>query len=121
MITTRPKSTVNLMFRAFSDPTRLRILHLLKEGELCVGNLVEILNVPQPTASRHLAYLRKAGLVVAREEGLWSFYSLAPAKAPFHSKLLECLGACFGDVPQIKKDLRRAEAVKKSGGCCPPE
>jgi DNA-binding transcriptional ArsR family regulator len=60
---------VNLMFRAFSDRTRLRILHLLSEGELCVGDLVGVLRVPQPTASRHLAYLRRAGLVVTRKNG----------------------------------------------------
>ena len=51
------------MFRAFSDRTRLRILHLLQGGEMCVGDLVEVLRVPQPKASRHLAYLKKAGLV----------------------------------------------------------
>jgi len=75
---------VNRMFRAFSDRTRLRILHLLLEGELCVGDLVKILQVPQPTASRHLAYLRRSGLVMARKNGLWNFYQLAPAQTPFH-------------------------------------
>ena len=55
---------VDFMFRAFSDRTRLRILHLLRGGELCVCDLVEVLGVPQPKASRHLAYLRKAGLVL---------------------------------------------------------
>ena len=79
MISTRPKNLVNLIFRAFSDRTRLRILSLLGEGESCVGDLVEVLKVPQPKVSRHLAYLRKAGLVIAREDGLWNFYRLAPA------------------------------------------
>jgi ArsR family transcriptional regulator, arsenate/arsenite/antimonite-responsive transcriptional repressor len=51
---------VDLMFRAFSDRTRLRILSLLRSREVCVGDLVEILQVPQPRISRHLAYLRKA-------------------------------------------------------------
>ena len=111
---------VDLMFRAFSDRTRLRILHLLLEGELCVGDMVEILRVPQPRASRHLAYLRKAGLVVVRKSGLWSYYSLAWAETPFQEKLLECLSNCFRDVPEIRADEARAARVRKSGGCCPP-
>ena len=110
---------VNRIFRAFSDATRLRILSLLKQGEQCVGDLVAILGVPQPKVSRHLAYLRKAGLVETREQGLWNFYRLAPATSPFHRKLLECLTACFGDVPKVARDSDKARALKKSGGCCP--
>jgi ArsR family transcriptional regulator len=110
---------VDLMFRAFSDRTRLRILHLLRSGECCVGDLVTILRVEQPRASRHLAYLRRAGLVRVRKAGQWSYYSLAPADAPFHGKLLECLCCCFAEVPQIQKDAARAEKVRKAGGCCP--
>ncbi len=62
---TGPAAThrTDLMFRAFSDRTRLRILYLLQGGECCVGNLVDILGIEQPSASRHLAYLRRAGLV----------------------------------------------------------
>jgi ArsR family transcriptional regulator len=112
-------SSVDSMFRAFSDRTRLRILHLLQGGELCVGDIVDILQIPQPRASRHLAYLRKSSLVVVRRSGLWCHYSLAPAKTPFHHKLLECLDKCFGDVPEIQADDRRAKKVRKSGGCCP--
>ena len=113
------KSTVDFMFRAFSDRTRLRILHALRDGELCVGDIVESLNAPQPRISRHLAYLRKAGLVAVRKSGLWSHYSLAPAKTQFHRKLLACLENCFGEVPEIQADLARAEKIRKSGGCCP--
>jgi ArsR family transcriptional regulator, arsenate/arsenite/antimonite-responsive transcriptional repressor len=111
---------VDRMFRAFSDRTRLRVLHLLQGGEMCVGDLVEILRVPQPTASRHLAYLKRAGLVVSRRAEQWIYYSLAPADSAFHQKLLECLACCFRDVPEIQADKTRAEKVKKSGGCCPP-
>ena len=107
------------MFRAFSDRTRLRILHLLKGGELCVGDLVAILEVPQPTASRHLAYLRRSGLVVTRREGLWVHYALAPVGSRFHRDLLGCLASCFRDVPELAKDAKRAVKVRKSGGCCP--
>ena len=85
---------VDVMFRAFSDRTRLRILHLLQHGELCVCDIVDVLGVPQPKASRHLAYLRKAGLVISRKGGYWTYYSLSPAKNQFHQKLLDCLPTC---------------------------
>ncbi len=114
-----PEEQVDLMFRAFSDRTRLRILHLLREGELCVGDIVKVLRVPQPTASRHLAYLRRAGLVVSRTNGLWRHYRLAPGRTEFHRNLLRCLRSCFGDVPEIGQDAGRLQRVLKSGGCCP--
>jgi ArsR family transcriptional regulator len=113
------KTQVNLMFRAFSDPTRLRILHLLLDGELCVGDIVQIMGAPQPTVSRHLAYLRRSGLVATRRNGLWNFYDLAPAKLPFHRDLLKCLKACFHAVPEIGQDSGKAKRVRRSGGCCP--
>jgi ArsR family transcriptional regulator len=106
---------VDLMFRAFSDRTRLRILNMLRGGELCVCHIVDVLGVPQPKASRHLAYLRKARLVTARKQGQWSYYSLAPARTTFHQKLLDCLGCCFEDVPELTKDSKRLAIVR---GCC---
>ena len=112
-------NSVDLVFRAFSDRTRLRILHVLQGGRLCVGDIVEVLRAPQPRISRHLAYLRKADLVMVRKSGLWSHYSLAPAKTPFHRKLLECLASCFGEVPELQADNARAAKIRKSGGCCP--
>jgi ArsR family transcriptional regulator len=119
MKTAKTASPVDVMFRAFSDRTRLRILHLLQRGEMCVGDLVTILRVPQPTASRHLAYLRKSGLVRVRKSGLWSYYSLTPAGSPFHQNLIDCLSTCFREVPELKADSARAEKLRKSGGCCP--
>ena len=112
-------TTTDSMFRAFSDRTRLRILHVLQGGELCVGDIVEVLQAPQPRISRHLAYLRKAKLVTVRKSGLWSHYRLAPAKTPFHKKLLECLAKCFSEVPELLADTARAAKLRKSGGCCP--
>ena len=120
--TVPPKTTpVDLIFRAFSDRTRLRILHLIRDGECCVGNIVEILGIEQPSASRHLAYLRRAGLVSVRRAGLWCYYSLAPARLPFHQKLLECLACCFSEVPELRADQARAARVRDAGGCCPGE
>jgi ArsR family transcriptional regulator len=110
---------VDLLFRAFSDRTRLRILHLLLGRELCVCDLVSVLGVAQPSASRHLAYLRRAGLVVVRREGLWCHYSLAPAAGPVHENLLACLAHCPTDVPELRADAARVRKVLTSGGCCP--
>lgn len=110
---------IDAMFRAFSDRTRLRILHILLDGELCVGDIVEILRVPQPRVSRHLAHLRKTGLVDVRKSGLWKRYSLFPAKTSFHRKLIECLENCFGEVPELQTDSIRAAKIRESGGCCP--
>jgi ArsR family transcriptional regulator len=111
---------VNLMFRAFSDRTRFRILALLQDCECCVGDLAQILGIEQPSASRHLAYLRRSGLVVVRKVCQWSYYSLAPARATFHRKLLECLAFCFQEVPEIERDRKKAQRLREGGGCCPP-
>lgn len=113
------KTHVNLMFRAFSDPIRLRILNLLQDGELCVCDLVEVLELPQPTVSRHLAYLRRAGLVNVRSERSWNFYEMSPAKSTFHVKLLECLAASFADVPGLDRELTTCRGLRQQGGCCP--
>jgi ArsR family transcriptional regulator len=108
-----------LLFRAFSDPIRLRILNLVRRREMCVGDLVTLLRVPQATASRHLTYLRRARLVSTRKSGLWVYYSLAPTGGSLHRSLLKCLDACFGEMPELAADAERYMALKKSGGCCP--
>jgi len=113
---TKRAISADRLFRAFSDPTRLRILSLLRRGELCVCELVGVLGVPQPTASRHLAYLRRAGLVEARKDGLWMHYRLTTPKSALHQKLLDCLACCLDDVPQLVRDARR---LKRLPGCCP--
>jgi len=113
-----PPTSADKMFRAFSDRTRLRILHLLRDGELCVCDLVDTLKAPQPKVSRHLAYLRAAGLVLARKQGLWSYYTLAPARDAFHQKLLDCLACCFGSVTELAKDARSLRRRRKGQNCC---
>lgn len=104
------------LFRVMADPIRLRILHLLRQGELCVGDLVTVLDVPQPTASRHLAYLKRVGLISARKNSYWTFYALEPARTVLRRKLLECLDA---DTAGRARDAKRLSAVQRSGGCCP--
>lgn len=63
-------------FKALSDETRLRILALLTHGELCVCDLMAVLQLPQSTVSRHLAYLRNTDLIADRREGIWMYYRL---------------------------------------------
>ncbi|MEE4243707.1 MAG: metalloregulator ArsR/SmtB family transcription factor [Desulfopila sp.] len=64
------------MYKALGDVTRLRILGLLRNGELCVCDIMEVLKLPQSTVSRHLAYLRNNGLVSGRRKGKWMYYQL---------------------------------------------
>lgn len=110
---------VDSMFRVFSDRTRLRILRLLQDGPLCVNDLVTVLRAPQPTVSRHLAYLRRSGVVEVRQHGLWMFYELATTRNALHAKLLECLAVCTDLLPELEADVVRAQSVRRSGGCCP--
>jgi ArsR family transcriptional regulator len=117
------KISVDQMFRAFSDRTRLRILNLLRGGELCVCDIVRVLDLPQPKISRHLAYLRRAGLVTARKEGLWMHYQLATAKGEFHQSLMTCLACCFASVPELARDVSKlkmtcCDRADPKGGCC---
>jgi ArsR family transcriptional regulator len=108
---------IDVMFRAFSDRTRLRILNMLRGGETCVCDLVDVLGAPQPKVSRHLAYLRRAGLVVSRKDGMWMHYRLATAKTTFHKSLLNCLACCFQSVPELAKDAERLGHSKSSSTC----
>lgn len=114
---TKLKVPVEALFRAFSDRTRLRILSLLSGGELCVCDLVEVLGVPQPKASRHLAYLRRVGLVASRKEGYWSYYRIATDKGGLRTKLLACLDDCADELPELAKD-RRGLQGRCGKNCC---
>lgn len=105
------------LLRAFADPTRVRILRVLGLGEICVGDLVAVLGIAQPTASRHLGRLRRAGLVTVRENGRWAHYSLAKPRSAFERRLLGCLESC--EEPQLDRDLAKARTLRKKGGCCP--
>ena len=117
---TETASLIDLMFQAFCHRIRLRILHLLQEGEMCVGNIVKILQAPQPKVSRHLAVMKRAKLVQVRRDGQWVHYSLAPVQSTFHRKLLECAANCFDEVPEIQGDKARIEEMRTlDTGCCP--
>jgi ArsR family transcriptional regulator, arsenate/arsenite/antimonite-responsive transcriptional repressor len=117
MRATAKQPSLDKIFRALSDPTRLRILNLLRQGELCVCDLVDVLGVLQPAASRHLSYLRKMGLVRTRKEEQWVYYRLTEAQSAFHESLLACLTSCAQEWSQLAKDIQR---LKKQGrsACC---
>ncbi|WP_390620617.1 ArsR/SmtB family transcription factor [Caulifigura coniformis] len=116
----RPLLPMDQLFRAFADRTRIRILFLLLEGERCVGDITTILQQPQPKISRHLLLLQRSGLVQSRKDGLWRHYSLSPVGDHLHRRLIECVGTCFAEVPELQADRRRAKTVGASGGCCEP-
>ena len=102
----------NQLFKAFSDETRLRILNLLAQRECCVCEFQELLRVPQPKISRHLAYLRKSGLVETRKCGKWVTYSLAKPRTSVHEALLHCAKNCFCDVDFLQRDRERLRKMK---------
>jgi ArsR family transcriptional regulator, arsenate/arsenite/antimonite-responsive transcriptional repressor len=104
------------LLKAFADPVRLRLLNLLSGGgEVCVCHLHEALGLPQPTVSRHLAYLRKHRLVIGRKAGLWVHYQLASPSTSLHRTLIGCLGASLGDPEVFRQDRQRLALVVT---CC---
>ena len=105
------------LFKALADVTRLRILGLLLTGEVCVCHIHESLRIPQPKASRHLAYLRRAGLVNTRRDGLWVHYRLADMSDPILSTIRQALIHALGHVDAVHKD---ADRLEKRTGCCLP-
>lgn len=102
------KKTAQL-FKALSDETRLRILALLAGGELCVCELMATLELPQSTVSRHLAYLRNAGLVEDRRQGVWMYYRLADKGGSFHRDLIALLQTHLAELPQARQDKASLE------------
>lgn len=102
--------TADALFKGFADPTRLRILNVLTVGELCVCDIVEILDVAQPTVSRHLAYLRRSGLVTATRDWKFAHYRLAPARDAVHQTLIGCVAACFSGIPTLHDERAAATA-----------
>jgi ArsR family transcriptional regulator len=104
------------MLRALSERVRLRILHLIGDSELCVCFFVEALQLPQPTISRHLAYLRREQVVSARRDGLWMHYRVRKPVDPQVAKVLENVLAWCATQPDMKKDHSRL-----SQACCAPE
>jgi ArsR family transcriptional regulator, arsenate/arsenite/antimonite-responsive transcriptional repressor len=101
-------------YSALADPTRLRILSLLGDGEICVCHIHASLDVPQPTASRHLAYLRKAGLVEARRTGIWMHYKLADIDNPVVAAVVKGAMHALTHTAIAAKDERRLQLTLKA-------
>jgi ArsR family transcriptional regulator len=101
------------LFRALGDETRLRMVALLSHGELCVCHLERALELSQPNVSRQLGILRMAGIVDARRDGTWMYYSLAPQSHEAVDKMLHALTASFGAERALRADLAK---LRKSCG-----
>jgi ArsR family transcriptional regulator len=93
--------------KALADKTRLRILALLKVEELCVCELVAILNMTQPAVSQHMRKLKNAKLVKERRNGQWVFYSLDGSMYPFFQSVLETLPDMRSEIEELKKSGRK--------------
>lgn len=103
-------------FRALADPTRLRVIGLLADGEVCVCHIHDALRIPQPKASRHLAYLRRAGLVSTRRDGVWVHYRLAEPADPSVKTVLNAARHTLGHVSttQVDQERLRRNAPRRS-------
>src|SRR6187455_2720415 len=108
---------VETLFKALGDATRLRILGLLLTGEVCVCDIHESLKIPQPKASRHLAYLRRSGLVETRREGLWIHYRLGILSDSVMAAIVDAVRHALAHVESVQRD---AERLQRRTGCCVP-
>ena len=102
------------IYQCLCDPTRLRILHLLTQTPLCVCHFQAILDEPQVKISKHLAYLRERGMVVAEREQNWMIYSLPKKRAAELEANLKCLQDCVQTDPVFKRDLRSLAKLRRT-------
>ena len=105
--------TLASLFAALADATRLRLLNLMAGREVCVCYFVEILGQSQPKISRHLAYLRRAGIVAARREGKLMHYSICPFADPAAGSILAAVLAALGNERQMNADLARLDRASR--------
>ncbi|MBS1914135.1 MAG: metalloregulator ArsR/SmtB family transcription factor [Bacteroidetes bacterium] len=110
-----PTFSIELFFRALADRTRLRLLNLMSDGEICVCFFTEILDESQPKVSRHLAYLRRAGIVASRREGKWMHYRMQePAEERARALLRATVDSLRND-PAMQRDRQKLSRL-----CCSP-
>lgn len=112
-------TALDALFRGFADPTRIRILNVLAAGELCVCDVVDLLQLPQPAVSRHLAYLRRSGLVEVTREWKFAHYRLAEAGSSVHRNLIDCVRSCFRGIDSLDEERARAEESVRSRTASP--
>ena len=117
------------VFKALADKTRLRILALLGNDEVCVCHMHDSLKLPQPTVSRHLAYLRKSGLVEARRDGVWMHYQLSRSLSPAVHRIVEAAVDALQQLPATTQDRKQFTRsfgelyvieTPAGGSCCAP-
>lgn len=102
------------VYTALADPTRLRILSLLGDEEICVCHIHASLDVPQPTASRHLSYLRRSGLVEARRDGSWMHYRLAKIDNPVIAAVVDAALHALTHASVRARDAKRLHTLLKA-------
>ena len=103
---------VDRLLKALADPTRMRIVGLLNAGEICVCHVHDSLRISQPKTSRHLAYLRRAGVVHAEKRGLWVYYRLAEQSSARAQRMLEAAKECVTGLETTQKDCCRLEKAR---------
>jgi ArsR family transcriptional regulator len=117
------------VFKALADTTRLRILALLGNDEVCVCHIHDTLGLPQPTVSRHLAYLRRSGLVDVRRDGVWMHYQVARSLDPVVRRVVDAAVDALKQIPATARDRRQFERsfgqlyvleTPAGGACCAP-
>jgi ArsR family transcriptional regulator, arsenate/arsenite/antimonite-responsive transcriptional repressor len=108
--------SIELLFKALADRTRLRVIHLIGDDEVCVCFFVEVLKTNQPKISRHLAYLRRAGLVSSRREGKWMNYRLVEPPDPYAAKIFSEVREWLSRNPEMQRDRARLTKI-----CCAPQ
>jgi len=99
------------IYECLCDETRLRILHLLSHGPLCVCHFQEVLEAPQVKISKHLNYLKKHGMVQVRRHQNWRIYELPRKRSKELELHLKCLQDCVAEQPIFKADLKRLKAI----------
>jgi len=107
---------IAFLFKALADQTRLQLINLIGDDEVCVCFFVEVLKINQPKISRHLAYLRRAGVVSARREGKWIHYRLVEPPDPHAANIFREVRAALPNDPAMKNDRARLEKI-----CCAPQ
>ena len=117
------------VFKALADKTRLRILGLLGNNEVCVCHLHDSLGLPQPTVSRHLAYLRRSGLVAVRRDGVWMHYQVSRSLSPLVRGIVGAAVEALRRVPDTTLDRKQFQRsfgqlyvldAPSGGACCAP-
>jgi len=99
--------SIELLFKALADRTRLRVIHLIGDDEVCVCFFVEVLKTNQPKISRHLAYLRRAGLVSTRRDGKWMHYRLVDPPDEHAARIFREVREVLSNNPEMQKDKAR--------------